>query len=643
MATAIINNQLDSVVSTFEQIGTDLESLRTAAKDNLAHIDGYYEDMTVGDAEQLVSTQGVTDTEPYLFRTTVGSSDVGNRESLRSIVGGTIAWNQFVQTLRNTGTENGITYTNNGDGSLTLNGTSDNTTTKHPSLVANTFEWRTTHKYLISLGATPPSKFYVRLNSSTQFVFADGTGGISLSAGIGIPSADITAGLVQRLNANAGVTYSNYTIKPNVFDLTQMFGSTVADYLYSLEQANAGAGVALFRSMFPKPYYEYNAGELISVQGLTSHDMVGFNQWDEQWEVGGINDSTGANSTTSNQLRSKNYTPVFPNTTYYFYVGKGTAIRVFFYDADKTFLNYVDTGTATAVTPSNAHYLRFRTFQAYGTTYLNDICINLSWSGTHNGEYEAYVKHSYPLDSSVVLRGVPKLVNNQIQYDGDTYESSGKVTRKYGIVDLGELTWTYDTSGTNPIFYAPDLINVIAKTTNAIRIVCAKYLPVLGSSISVFRTNLDDKCIGVTTSGSPTGRIVIRDTAYTDAATFKTAMSGVYLVYELATPTEETATAYQELQICNDWGTEEFVIDSEVSIPVPVGTDTFYAANLRDKLQHLPDLASADGYYMIQQSGTQMTLIYFRIPQASGLADGTYTLKATVSSGTPTYSWVLDS
>ena len=28
-----------------------------------------------------------------------------------------------------------------------------------------------------------------------------------------------------------------------LFDLTQMFGSTIADYIYSLEQANAGAGV----------------------------------------------------------------------------------------------------------------------------------------------------------------------------------------------------------------------------------------------------------------------------------------------------------------------------------------------------------------------------------------------------------------
>ena len=40
-----------------------------------------------------------------------------------------------------------------------------------------------------------------------------------------------------------------------VFDLTQMFGSTIADYIYTLEQNTAGSGVAWFRKLFPKDYY----------------------------------------------------------------------------------------------------------------------------------------------------------------------------------------------------------------------------------------------------------------------------------------------------------------------------------------------------------------------------------------------------
>ena len=37
-------------------------------------------------------------------------------------------------------------------------------------------------------------------------------------------------------------------------DLTVMFGSTIADYIYSLETATPGAGVAWFCKLFPKPY-----------------------------------------------------------------------------------------------------------------------------------------------------------------------------------------------------------------------------------------------------------------------------------------------------------------------------------------------------------------------------------------------------
>jgi len=84
------------------------------------------------------------------------------------------------------------------------------------------------------------------------------------------------------LRINVGTeegTQISGTAKVMCIDLTQMFGSTIADYVYSLEQSTAGAGVAWFRKLFPKDYYEYNAGTLKSVEGLSAHETVGFNQW----------------------------------------------------------------------------------------------------------------------------------------------------------------------------------------------------------------------------------------------------------------------------------------------------------------------------------------------------------------------------
>ena len=62
--------------------------------------------------------------------------------------------------------------------------------------------------------------------------------------------------VLTTLSTDDYVTLENY----NVIDLTAMFGSTIADYIYNLEQANAGAGVEFFKSFYPDDYYAYNTG-----------------------------------------------------------------------------------------------------------------------------------------------------------------------------------------------------------------------------------------------------------------------------------------------------------------------------------------------------------------------------------------------
>ena len=261
----------------------------------------------------------------------------------------------------------------------------------------------------------------------------------------------------------------------------------------------------------------------------------------------------------------------------------------------------------------------------YGTTYKHDICINLS-SPSRNGEYEPYKKHSYPLDSSLTLRGIPKLdASNNLYYDGDEYESDGTVTRKYGIVDLGALTWTYDSGGFKTPISGRKFVGGDAKIN---------YVLPLSYTYQYMLT--DDKTISFSSVNT---NMWIKDSSYATTDAFKAAMSGVMLVYELATPTTETAKPFQHIQIVDDFGTEELVSTGIV----PVGHKTRYPANLRDKLQHLPSLANADGTYLIQQSGKQMSLIHMPavFPDAP-TEDGTYTLKTVVTGGTPTLQWVAE-
>ena len=82
-------------------------------------------------------------------------------------------------------------------------------------------------------------------------------------------------------------------------------------------------------------------------------------------------------------------------------------------------------------------------------------------------------------------------------------------------------------------------------------------------------------------------------------------MDGVYLVYELATPTTESADPYTSPQIVNDFGTEEFVISNTVAVPIPVGHNTNYPINLKAQVEMMPHSPDGDGDYIVRQtSGT---------------------------------------
>lgn len=626
---------------------------------NKANVDGSYSTLTAGNAEQLVGTVFAEDDAAYTFRTAGGSADIGDRE-YDEIVGGSIVWNQMTSPKQavNEYTKFGVTLTKiDGKMAFTATGTFE-TPTSDPNLYIysppDLMRFLPGHKYLV----TNTSKHFCVLAykySADSGTFTGNRVNVSDQRGI-IVTVDNALRAMLSLRAGTNIpdgTVIDETIYINVFDLTQMFGSEIADYIYNLEQTTPGAGVTWFRKYFPKDYYEYNPGELMHVSDLQSHDMVGFNAWDEEWELGRYDETTGETVDSNNSIRSKstNYIPVFPNTVYRCSYQQDVPIVIFFYDADKNFVSSVQKSHDVFTTPANAYYIRFRMSVDYGTTYNHDICINLSWDGERDGEYEPYVKHSYPLDSSLTLRGIPKLsTDGKLYYDGDHYKSDGTVERRYGIVDLGTLDWGYTS-----LTYGGVTFNAFRSGANDIpakihaKNICEKYT---SSEVNRYAEELknlaNDKTIwaGSAYWSATSKRIAIHDDAYSDAASFKAAMSGVYLVYELEEPTTETATAYQSPQIVDDFGTEEYVTSSIV----PVGHFTQYDSNLRAKLEMAPNNPDGDGDYLVRQTsgqneyvpytdGGRITALEGKIPSAPS-TDGAYVLKCTVADGTPTYSWV---
>lgn len=168
------------------------------------------------------------------------------------------------------------------------------------------------------------------------------------------------------------------------FDLTEIFGA-----------GNEPTTYAEFYTRYYLPYY--NPGKKLIHCKVAKVITKGANQWDEVWELGGYNNTTGAKDSSTDRIRSKNAIPIFPNTAYYFRCPGGATVFVYWYDADGSFISYTSCSNSTLISPANAYSMRFRMTSGYGTTYKNDICINLS-DAEINGQYFPYWVRELALD-----------------------------------------------------------------------------------------------------------------------------------------------------------------------------------------------------------------------------------------------------
>jgi hypothetical protein len=384
---------------------------------------------------------------------------------LKKVVGGTIAWNQGNPNPK---FELGTTGYQGIGGTFTV-------TNGVAQVVINT-ALQYAYSCRIQRGVSASIKDHKYFVSAEATLSVNGKVRAYIGQMSGTPAqATVTANQYAELNTIYNCTTTNngaisvstgddfaqrsigdilYVRKMCVYDLTQMFGSTIADYIYSLEQAHAGDGVAWFKALFGEDYYPYNSGELISVK-------------------------TSARKT---------------------------------YNADN-----VEIG-------------------------------------------------SYPLDGDLTLRGIPKLDgNNELYYDGDTYASDGTVTRKYGVYTFtGNEVWSMYVAGGHNTFNSGNRFLTDGVPISGSAIMDSGYIK---SSIT-YIGGMADKSFQFFSTPS----FSVTDDSYTSATDFAQHMAGRILVYELATPTTESADAYTQSQRVG--ATEEFVDGRTVEIPV--GNNTLY-------------------------------------------------------------------
>lgn len=200
---------------------------------------------------------------------------------------------------------------------------------------------------------------------------------------------------------------------------------------------------------------------------------------------------------------------------------------------------------------------------------------------------EAYYPYSAPTLKSVQISGIRSTTAqggelDAIEWTAQTLRAAGSVrdeltadelVTRVGVVDLGTLTWTKDTDARIDVGYMfMASLPLAAVTTNK---ECAKYTVILNAKgltavIAAYGSAVDQ--IVFSASGS-SGGVYIIDSAYTDAAAFKTAMNGVYLFYELATPT--TTPISPELTMSykvEQGGTESIIVPEGEISAVPLLT-----------------------------------------------------------------------
>lgn len=147
-----------------------------------------------------------------------------------------------------TQTDSGVTFTNNGDGTITANGTSTKHYAHYSIIVPRP---AIGHKILVlpeNHGNTQDHIYVYGCNDKGVWIDDVGYGGrIITITGVGITFKRPYTTIGINLNVNKDWVMNNHIYKPQLFDLTEMFGA-----------GHEPATVAEFRQRFPNELYPYS-------------------------------------------------------------------------------------------------------------------------------------------------------------------------------------------------------------------------------------------------------------------------------------------------------------------------------------------------------------------------------------------------
>lgn len=532
-------------------------------------------------AEELKGTNVTA--RKFLYDTVGGNLDISSdRANIESIKGNTI---KFAQVIKNGDFTDGGNYWQTTGGTISVSNNILTWSTSNPD--STNVIWQdcigiSNHTYYTRVCLKAPNNFYLGVNASLGDFIGTGNSFAVITKKGAISSSNNDLGLYIMPMTNTSIEIKSWIC----IDLTALGLETATD---SIIEEWLATNIGL------RDYYPYTEGSLVPVK-MTGIKTVGFNQWDEEWESGSINFQDGTETINPSMCRSKNYIKVFPNTTYYAKAPNRISqsdLVVIEYDTSKNFIKHFPggSGNTTLNTSGNAGYIRFT--WSSKNVYNNDICINLVHSGRRNGEYEPYWSETKQINVCNLqgkLNGEGSLVrpfidgmnavngiSDEIIVEGDEV----KAIKRLGVIDLGNETWSKPTSA--PLF----VTSLSGSKYNTNNLLCALYDTINEPH------DYTSQVQGTGYIGISGNQLFAEDSAYDNTTDFKTAMSGVKLVYELATPEIYILQNY-EFPInykVDDFGTEEILVPVSQTIKPTSCAPTLgirYNVNAVDTIRRQP-------------------------------------------------------
>ena len=212
---------------------------------------------------------------------------------------------------------------------------------------------------------------------------------------------------------------------------------------------------------------------------------------------------------------------------------------------------------------AGTYYISAKTNVSNSVVVFSEFMLNYGSTAISYKAYRGLIDTFTIPDEVKALEGYGYGINDTC-YNYIDFENK-KFVKKVGRVDLGTLNY----QKLSPRIFTSGVASVIKNPTNSGIANILTHIYTTTSYNNVFNHS-SDMIIGVRDNGD----VAIYDTRYYDdfnATTFKNAMSGVYLYYELATPIETDISEYIDTTILDVEPSGTITMDNQYEQDVPSG------------------------------------------------------------------------